>query len=153
MTRYDELTAQGMTPADAITTIADEGPSLDEAQAIGIDMAGWKDPRDFTYFTATFKFDARLYDGNPMLAETPFGRPETCGLGDVFADRDRLERVVEARTAENKRLREALNKIACWDDTRGNAALKNSGSYLCFDEPASVYKARTTLLGFKGGEE
>lgn len=42
-------------------------------------------------------------------------------------------------------LAEALNRIACYDDTGANARLTATGSYGSFDEPASVQIARDAI--------
>lgn len=51
----------------------------------------------------------------------------------------------EAAEAEVTRLREALTKIAVYDDDVANAALLRSGVYNAFDEPSSVMIARRAL--------
>lgn len=47
--------------------------------------------------------------------------------------------------AENARLREALDRIAAWDDTGAGELLTACGSYSAFDEPGSVEIARKVL--------
>ena len=47
--------------------------------------------------------------------------------------------------ADIARLRGALERIACYDDTGGNAALESRGGYGAFDEPGSVEIARAAL--------
>lgn len=51
----------------------------------------------------------------------------------------------DALAAENARLREALTRIACFDDIEANITLEKRGSYSSFDEPDAVYIARTAL--------
>lgn len=46
---------------------------------------------------------------------------------------------------EIERLREALRKIAAYDDAAANAYLRATGSYRCFDEPGAVEMARGVL--------
>lgn len=47
-------------------------------------------------------------------------------------------------------LREALNKIACYDDTSANRNLAVNDTYSWFDEPGSVQIAREALEGSVG---
>lgn len=49
------------------------------------------------------------------------------------------------------RMLEALERIACFDDAQGNAALDAHGSYAGFDEPHSVRIARTAILNVRSG--
>lgn len=59
----------------------------------------------------------------------------------------RLVRDAPAMLAENRRLREALEKIAAFDDQFASARLERTGSYSLFDEPGSVAAARAALQG------
>ena len=43
---------------------------------------------DRRYTTVVFEFDIRDYDGNPLKAVTPFGKPIAIGIGDAFAEQD-----------------------------------------------------------------
>lgn len=52
--------------------------------------------------------------------------------------------------AEVRRLREALNRIACWTDDFANRRLKARDDYSGFDEPASVKEARAALRQHSG---
>ncbi len=45
--------------------------------------------------TIFFECDIRQFKGNPFHVETPFGRPVTIAVGDVFEERDRLEDELE----------------------------------------------------------
>lgn len=62
-----------------------------------------------------------------------------------------LEMLIAVRFAlpslaeEAEKLREALRKIAAFDDVGASAYLKNHGSYGMFDEPGSVRIAREAL--------
>lgn len=60
---------------------------------------------------------------------------------------------VQAKMAveEIERLREALRKIAAYDDAAANAYLRATGSYSTFDEPGSVEMARGVLEGRNDG--
>ena len=51
----------------------------------------------------------------------------------------------DALAAENAKLREALTRIACFDDIEANITLEKHGSYASFDEPGAAYIARTAL--------
>ena len=53
------------------------------------------DPREFKYLTVCFEVDARTIPGNPLLIESPFGKPVTVGLGDMFERCDQLEEELE----------------------------------------------------------
>lgn len=52
---------------------------------------------------------------------------------------------------ELERLREALRKIAAYDDAAADAYLRATGSYRCFDEPKAVEMARGVLEGKTDG--
>jgi hypothetical protein len=51
-----------------------------------------RDKKEFTEaFTLVFEGDIRQFKMNPLNTETPWGVPYACGLGDAFAQRDRLQ--------------------------------------------------------------
>ena len=56
-----------------------------------------------------------------------------------------LSTALAAAEAEREGMREALKKIAAYDDEGGNHMLKSRGSYASFDEPGSVEIARRAL--------
>lgn len=43
-------------------------------------------------FTIFFAGDLRKIGPNPFLMDSPFGKPVVISVGDVFAERDELER-------------------------------------------------------------
>lgn len=43
------------------------------------------------HFTMVFEGDIGKFEKNPLLTDTPFGRPVTIGRGDAFAERDDYE--------------------------------------------------------------
>ncbi len=45
---------------------------------------------DREYFTLVFKGDIGRFKKNPMLTETPFGRPVAAGRGNAFEEADAL---------------------------------------------------------------
>jgi chromosome segregation ATPase len=59
----------------------------------------------------------------------------------------KAQATITALQSERDRLREALEKIAAYDDTGAEANLKATGSYSSFDEPGSVQRARAALAG------
>ena len=60
---------------------------------------------------------------------------------------DVLEAHARTLERENARLREALEKIAAFNDVAGSQQLADTGSYTAFDEPGSVEIARASLNG------
>jgi hypothetical protein len=44
---------------------------------------------------------------------------------------------------------EALEQLACFDDTHGNEWLQKSGNFSAFDEPVGVRISRTTLAAIR----
>jgi hypothetical protein len=57
----------------------------------------------------------------------------------------RLERERDAALADNAKLREALERIAAFDDEGASRRLASTGSFALFDEPGSVEIARAAL--------
>jgi hypothetical protein len=64
------------------------------------------------------------------------------------AETNRLKNALanlDAKDAEIARLREALEKLASWDDAGGNKYLETFGSYAAFDEPNAAQISRAAL--------
>ena len=53
-------------------------------------------PRNDEYFTLVFKGDIGKFKQNPMVTDTPFGRPVAAGRGDAFEEADRLRSMIHS---------------------------------------------------------
>lgn len=51
---------------------------------------------DRKYFTLVFEGDITKFKGNPLKTETPFGVPHAAGLGDAFAQLDKIDEIEDA---------------------------------------------------------
>lgn len=58
-------------------------------------------PRDYARFTLVFEGDIGKFEQNPMLTDTPFGRPIAAGRGDAFEEADDLREQVSALSNGN----------------------------------------------------
>lgn len=57
-------------------------------------------PIDREHFTLVFKGDIGKFKINPMLTDTPFGRPVAGGRGDAFEELDDLREALEKALSE-----------------------------------------------------
>lgn len=49
-----------------------------------------------SHFTLVFEGDIRKFNRNPLLTDTPFGRPIIAGMGNAFAEFDEFTAVADA---------------------------------------------------------
>jgi hypothetical protein len=56
---------------------------------------------DTDFFTVVFKGNLRDFKGDPLKAETVFGVPSACGLGDAFEETDRLRELLDKAEARS----------------------------------------------------
>ena len=72
-------------------------------------------------FTAVFPTNIRRFKGNPFYVDTPWGRPKTVAVGNVFDERDALDDVNNDLLAALKEIAWSNNSV--WQADRARAAI------------------------------
>ncbi len=83
-------------PADILTRAQSIVAAISSRMEASSTLGDAATERDRCFVSVLFEFDIKSIPGNPFDIETPFGKPVTIGLGDVFAERDDLEEKANA---------------------------------------------------------
>jgi len=139
MIRHSFATGHGDTLADLLGELSGQVRKMQEDRAPS--AASRRLLAD-----AVVSRDGRIKELERDLAKAKADAREMAmqAISDLGQYQENFERA-EASEAEAARLREALEKIAAFDDSAANTHLRVTGSYAGFDDPASVAIARAAL--------
>ena len=100
---------------------------------------GWM-PIESARCTIVFECDLRKLHANPMLMDTPFGRPVIAGVGDTFKERDELEQKLEA----------VIRELVELEDIKDQAAPEDMAEYA--ERKPLAWAAARQFLARQGAE-